>query len=861
MQFTYELSECSQDKAPEIGGKALGLGMLWGLELDVPPGFVITTAAYRASVSPDLIDEFNRIAASAKTVEELQLASKQIAEHFSADLIAPELRAEILERYAAIADGNSSVAVRSSATAEDRADASFAGQQETYLWVRGADDVLDHVARCWASLYTAQAISYRRRLDDELGGLAMAVVVQQMVPAQAGGVMMTIDPATGNSSAVYVEAALGLAEGVVRGDVISDSFWVDRSTSDVRSDIRVKDAAHVFDTEVGRPVVRPVTEEAGRRPAISDDEARKLAAIGMRVEVAQGIAQDIEWAIAADGDGRRRLYLLQARPETVWSRLDNDPNGAVHLDNDPLDPGETNLFHGSAGRDGLWTITNMQEAIPGVSTPLTSSVWLPVSEFANRNHYRFIGALTKEEAKIPADSKDWVVGLFYGRAALRLDYYASWADRVPGLSGEAIIGQFFSSLPDTLTSRARQRNRLRAIPRLPLPFLVVPRRMRQNRTEVGKFWSAAVSELATADRARAVDILAEGVDRFQRSLALQVNLTQGAFQSLSRVIRWLCKGTSVNPHELVAGYGGHEESALVDDLWACSRRELTLEQFIRRHGYHGWREGELSNHSWREDPSMIEQQLGAYRQRPDDEDPRVMHSERADKRRELERRLLSELASTHRIPGRFGLALAAHYLPMRGVSKVSFLQGLDVVRAAARRLGALLAQEGKLNDAEDVFYLTLDELKTGPENSKAVVAERKILRRRYEQIELPDAWQGIPEPLDATAAEALSSLEGTPASPGVVEGRARVVLNPADARVEDGEILVARDTDPAWAPLIFLSSALVADIGGVMSHTAVVARELGIPCVVNTKVASLRIKTGDLIRVNGATGLVEILDS
>jgi phosphohistidine swiveling domain-containing protein len=859
MKHIVALQDCTPELASEIGGKALGLGALSRLSLNVPAGFVVTTSAYRASVTQGLRDHIALLAESAEGVEELQVAAKEIGTAFTAEMIDPDVRRGVLQAYEAIGGGEVPVAVRSSATAEDRADASFAGQQDTYLWITGAEALLDHLARCWASLYTPQAISYRRRFGEGDDDLAMAVVVQRMALADVAGVMMTLDPATGDRSKVYIEAAYGFGEGVVKGDAVSDSFWVDSASGALsHGEIRNKDAAHRVDLDTGTVRLVPVEDDQRDLPTLSDEEAEALAQIGLEVQRQLGMPQDIEWAIAST-EGVREIFLLQARPETVWSNRDADPPSAP----DALGLDEKlearNVLHGSASREGLWTLTNMQEAIPGVSTPFSASVWGPVAEYANRFHYRFMGALSAKEARVPDNPEEWVLGYFYGRAALRIDTYAQWADRVPGLSGAAIIEQFFTSVPEVTESSRSRPNYARAVPRLALPFAAVPRRMRRNRAEVQAFWEAAIAELATAQGPAAARILDEAIERFKRSLALQVNLSQGAFQAVNRGLRTLCAETSVDPHEIVAGYGGHEESMLIDDMWECSRGTLDLAEFIDRHGYHGWREGELSQRSWREDPSMVERQVAAYRDLPDTEDPRQAHQGRADRRRELERRLLSELPVWRRPIGQVLLTIAAHYLPMRGVSKVSFLQSLDVIRAAARRIGQGLHDAGHLEDAEDVFYMTLDEVRSLTKVRREVIAERKAIRRAYEEFDLPDAWQGAPLPVRPTRDEAITSITGTPASRGLIEARARVVVDLTQAEVKQGEILVARDTDPAWASLIFLSSGLVADIGGVMSHTAVVARELGIPCVVNSKVASVQIRTGDLIRVDGSSGVIDIL--
>jgi pyruvate,water dikinase len=210
------------------------------------------------------------------------------------------------------------------------------------------------------------------------------------------------------------------------------------------------------------------------------------------------------------------------------------------------------------------------------------------------------------------------------------------------------------------------------------------------------------------------------------------------------------------------------------------------------------------------------------------------------------------------------LRLAGRYLPLRGVGKVAFLQGVDVTRMAARRLGALHVAAGRLDTPDDIFFLTLDELRDGwPNDARTLIAQRRAAHETYRGLDLPEFWVGMPEPAAPVAADPMSDavLHGIGASPGVVEGRARVVEDPAAAEVADGDILIARHTDPAWASLMFLSAGLVSDIGGLMSHTAVVARELGIPCVVNTRAAVRTLRTGDRIRIDGNAGTVELLGS
>jgi pyruvate,water dikinase len=306
-----------------VGGKALGLGRLLEHLPDVPAGFVVTTDAYRDWVAArGLVGELERLLDEPEDV-----ASRRIGALFANERLSDELAAEIAAAYAELE--GAPVAVRSSATAEDLADASFAGQQETYLGVTGVESVTRHVVRCWASLFTPHAITYRRRLGVPPEQVAMAVLVQRMVAAEVAGVMLTIDPVNGDRSQITIEAALGLGLPVVGGEVTPDRFNVDKVTLEIRSrTIHVQPFADRLEPSGG--VRRDQLPEAeGGVPALSDEEVLRLAGIGKRVERALGGPVDIEWAIGPGPDGPRHVYLLQARPETVWSTRQAAPIAAT----------------------------------------------------------------------------------------------------------------------------------------------------------------------------------------------------------------------------------------------------------------------------------------------------------------------------------------------------------------------------------------------------------------------------------------------------------------------------------------------------------------------------------------------------
>lgn len=336
MSHVISLDDCDPSVAHRVGGKALGLGALRRAGLRVPPGFAVTTDAYRECVlGSGLMRGIARLLERLETITDQQAASERIRDLFAASDLAETVHRAIRGEYERLGAGQMlPVAVRSSATAEDTAEASFAGQQETYLWIRGADAVARHVVLCWGSLFTPQAIAYRARLGISNDEVAMAVVVQEMVAAEAAGVMITLDPVTGDRSAIAIESSVGLGLAVVGGEVTPDRFVVDKVTFDVRTRaIGPKAIAYRFDAASGAVVLGDVPEDEQRRPSLSDEEIVELARIGRMVERAHGGPQDIEWAIGPGPDGPRQIFLLQARPETVWARRTvtpiSDPNTPI----------------------------------------------------------------------------------------------------------------------------------------------------------------------------------------------------------------------------------------------------------------------------------------------------------------------------------------------------------------------------------------------------------------------------------------------------------------------------------------------------------------------------------------------------
>ena len=524
----------------------------------------------------------------------------------------------------------------------------------------------------------------------------------------------------------------------------------------------------------------------------------------------------------------------------------------------PVDP-----LHSRPSPDAHFSTANTGEACPGVLTPLAWTLWGPASERCVRRTFHGFGVLAADETDVPTSEEDRIFGIFYGRIAMRADFMCRMGDRLPGTDGTKVAEQILAVVPPDFESHPTARYYPRVAVKMPRFMLSRPRLVRVARAETEALYRPELARIATAGLEEAHGRFREAAARFDDNVdkhgSAVIAVVQPIYDQLSKLLT-LVEGVGA---EIMGGYGDHEESKMVEDLWACSRGRMDLDALLGRHGYHGPREGELSSVVWREDPTPLERILDGYRALGDDADPVQAQAERAKQREQAEARLLAGIKGPKRAQARAVLAAARRYVPLRGVGKVAFLQSLDLVRAAARRLGTLLADKGVFDDPGDIFFLTLDEVCSGQWDAGAEqVSFRRERHSTYQKLTIPAEWKGMPTAVPLDEAETSDSLlvEGIGASAGVAEGRVRVITDPGETAMEPGEILVAHMTDPSWASVLFLCSALVIDIGGVLSHAPVVARELGVPCVVNTKVGTKLLRTGDLCRVDGSTGRVEVLE-
>jgi pyruvate,water dikinase len=533
----------------------------------------------------------------------------------------------------------------------------------------------------------------------------------------------------------------------------------------------------------------------------------------------------------------------------------------VTLQNDVDD----SLLH-EVSPDGVrWTTVNMAEVLPGVLTPLAWTFWREPCESGLRGAFADAGLLACDEITAPDDLAGRLTGLFHGRLAGNLTLVCKLCDSMPGSSGAAFEEQVFGYADPNVERRRSFRRYPAVIAKMPVGLVRLPRRLRALRTEIDQWWRSATGLTRPGTPEERLAHAAQLLRRAMRRHMLASLFAQACYDQVAALAR-----TAGHPGlelALMTGYGSMEETRISSDLWAVSRGRLPMTEFLSRHGFHAQSEGQLASRSWREDWRGVEEICALYRGMPDNQDPLRREGEQVRARQAAEETLIAALPRARRPFAEVILAVAARYRPLREVGKASFLQAIDGARAAAREIGDRLVDDGVIDDRDDVFFATLAEITAAPPpDLRDRIARRRKKNAEYAGIELPERWTGTPVPRPiaprSDQQDPDAGVVGVAVSPGVVEGRARIVHDPfGEVDFCPGDILVCETTDPSWVVLFQLAAAVVIDVGGAMSHGAIVARELGIPAVINTRDGTRIIKDRDLIRVDGAAGRVDIIAS
>lgn len=524
------------------------------------------------------------------------------------------------------------------------------------------------------------------------------------------------------------------------------------------------------------------------------------------------------------------------------------------------------VTHGDPGTDLLWSHVNVGEAVPGVVTPLTAAFWHHSHTAVPRAMYRELGVMRAAEMGAPFTPANTPVQFLFGRMAANVDVLRALADRMPGTSGADLEEQMLGSVrPDAVVHKDRSRY-LHVVVALVKLFLTMPGRARAVRARTLDRWTAQLRAMETASFEEACAALEWEMSYGQAD----VIGTHGLSALLSPVV-WSPMAALARKHgseddvlALSAGLGGVEEAALMDELWQVAHEGRGLESFFDAHGYMGPDSGELSARPWRASQSSLQAALASFK--ADGTRPRARQAAMADRLTQTRERLSRQANPFERAALKVSLWLCRTYLPLREVSKAAMTAHADIGRLCADRVGELLVQSGRIDQAQDVYFLQPGEFEAArAADLRPVIDARKIERSYFQSLDIPDAYTGadIPAILSghASAPVATDRLEGLGVSRGTVEGVVRVITSADDFDAfQAGEILVCPTTDPGWTPVFSVAAAMVVDIGGMLSHSAIIARELGVPAVVNTRHGTRALKTGQRVRVDGETGAVTLLD-
>lgn len=857
MEFVRWLDELDKHDLALAGGKGINLAEMARAGLQVPPGFVLTTAAYCRFVADyGLQESIERLANQAQPDEPdtLEDAFLSILALFEQEEIPEAISQEIIKAYTELGEGP--VAVRSSATAEDLPEASFAGQQETYLNIEGPQAVLAAVRKCWSSLWTARAIAYRARQGIGAGEVSLAVVVQRLIPSESAGILFTANPVNGRRDQMVVDAAWGLGEAVVSGQVSPDHWVLDYTTGSVLEAKTGVKTVMTVRTENGTALV-PVRADLQEWPVLNASGLATLTDLGRRVADHFQSPQDIEWAFA---DGQ--FYMLQSRPITSLFPLPV-----------PAPPPEAGLR--------VNVCINYLQGFPEPFTPLGISAFRYLSRgvAAFLGHKTtpgtFPGAFKTAGGRIYVDATPAFQNTKSRKGLLAVptiidrpmvDIFRLLIAREPALSPEGAkfplrpsLGVLLPALGRALVTMAfPDTGRRLAISKFEAYISDVDRRAGQLKgiEERLRFLEAEGERVVPTIVAKA-------------AAPLVVPGMAARFRAEELLRNWLGDASGLQP--LLRSLPHNPTTEMDLTLWRLSQRlkaenavpsatHPTVKEFLAVYGHRGVREIDIGMPRWHDEPSPVLAILNNYLSHHEESDPEAWFrrgEEEADRTAdELVERVRQKKGRLHAGILRFLIKRIRALVGTREVPKFMAMRLFAIHRRVALGAGAELVAAGKLDRADDVCFLSLQDLTTD-KDFRALAADNKAeYQRELGRRAVPRVITSTGEVFYRAGEIQKGSLVGTPASAGVHEGTVRVIFDPRGAHIQPGEVLVAPGTDPAWTPLFLTAGALVMEIGGIMSHGSVVAREYGIPAVVGVPEATTRLKTGQRVRVDGESGQV-----
>ena len=874
MSYTISFTQLTQTSISKAGGKGANLGEMTNAGFPVPAGFVLTTAAYEAFVEAHNLQEeivAQARAVSAEEPQSSQAASEAIRPLFLNSTIPQQIAADLVSAWQHL--GATAVAVRSSATAEDLPNASFAGQQDTFLNIRGEAVLLDIVKQCWASLWTARAIAYRRRQGIDPASVSLAVVVQVLVAAEASGILFTADPTTGERDHVLINASWGLGEAIVAGLVTPDTAVVDKTNWQIVSHEVNKKTTMTVRTETGTADTAVPVEQQNEQ-VLGEETAVALAKLGAQIETHYGTPVDIEWVVT---DGK--IQILQARPITSLP--------PAPLKNVTWEPPAPNT---------IWMRRQIVEHMPEPLSPLFEDLYL------RQGIDKSIGTLIETMAEMGGAELNWEEMLPHGFAGTINGYaYTTGSFNMSGENLKAIL-KIYANI-----------SKFFKLPGFNWEGVALP----TYQASIAHWGSLNLAQATDEELLRGIGELATADSAYWWGSALNLGLSR----ILDPVFGWLLRSPFIRyalpePRPVAASFLRGFDSKALDaqaDMEALAdlirnsaeMRDIVvnadatlmikalsghpsvepllegIQQFLDTYGHQIYNL-DFVDPTQSEDPTPILLSLKALVKNPPDQDVRQRQAKMAEGREAL-------VVTTRQALNPFSRKLfdllwgwTKQYAPYR--ENVMFFMGAawPTLRKLARELGQRLNDSGSIAQPTDIYYLNSADITAAIEaratgqsipNYAPLVQERRTLR---EARKLLTPLPTVPErgemkfgpftlsmfnPTPHDAVNEGPILEGYAVSTGRVVAPASVIRSAAEFdQMQPSTILVCTTTTPAWTPLFSQAVGLVTDVGGALAHGSIVAREYDIPAVMGTGIATERIQSGMMLAIDGDKGTVTLLD-
>lgn len=859
--FVLGFQEMKNNQLLLVGGKGLNVGELSKIEgIQVPEGFCVTTRGYQKAIEQNetyhaLLNRLTML--NIEERDQIGEISKKIREI----ILEAEIPSDVVEavtQYLSQFGEEHAYAVRSSATAEDLPHASFAGQQDTYLNIIGKEAILQHISKCWASLFTDRAVIYRMQNGFDHSHVYLAVIVQRMVFPQASGILFTADPITSNRKVISIDASFGLGEALVSGLVSADCYQV-KEGKIVDKRIATKKLA-VHGRIEGGTETQQIDPELQKTQTLTEQQILQLARIGRQIEAYFGCPQDIEWCLVDDA-----FYIVQSRPITTLYPIPEakDQENRVYVSvghqqmmTDPMKPLGLSFFQ-------LTTTAPMSKAGGRLFVDVTPML-------ASSDHVlHYLGKSDPliKDALMTVLERDFIKMLPVDTTAP--NPYKSTADKMREIENNPSI------VPDSIKRNQESLEALKQNIQTKSGselFDFIYEDLEQLKKIVFDAQIIDVILVAMDAAAWINDNMNEWLGEKQAADTLSQSVPGNITSEMGLAL--LDVADVIRPYPEVIDYLEHvKEDHFMDELLKLEGGQETrdaIDAYLAKYGMRCAGEIDITRTRWSEKPTtLVPMILGNIKNfEPNASKTKFEQGQQEAMKKEQE--LLERLKQlpdgeqkakeTKRM-----INLIRNFSGFREYPKYCLINRYFVYKQALLKEAEQLVQEGIIHEKEDIFYLALEELHEVVRSNKLdyqIIIKRKDEYNYYEKLTPPRVITSDGEIMVGKYKRdnlPANAIVGLPVSSGVIEGRARVILNMEDADLEDGDILVTAFTDPSWTPLFVSIKGLVTEVGGLMTHGAVIAREYGLPAVVGVENATKLIKDGQRIRVHGTEGYIEIL--